>query len=76
MGQVISIQSDLTDGAHELCRPPDSWPDKGALEFRDVFMRYRKGLDPVLKGVSFTIAAGEKVRITPACKLFTDCRHD
>lgn len=32
-----------------------TWPAAGALEFRHVVMRYRPGLDPVLKGVSFKV---------------------
>ena len=42
--------------------PPPSWPESGALEFKDVEMAYRPGLPPVLKGVSFQVKPGEKVR--------------
>ncbi len=31
------------------------WPATGELEFREVWMSYRAGLDPVLKGVSFKV---------------------
>lgn len=31
-------------------RAPDAWPDKGALQYTDVWMRYRAELGPVLKG--------------------------
>ena len=41
--------------------PPPSWPEKGAIEFKDVEMAYREGLPLVLKGVSFDVKAGEKV---------------
>ncbi|KRX06387.1 P-loop containing nucleoside triphosphate hydrolase [Pseudocohnilembus persalinus] len=37
------------------------WPKQGCLEFKNVKMRYREGLDLVLKGLSFTINSGEKV---------------
>ncbi|KAI0701717.1 multidrug resistance-associated ABC transporter [Earliella scabrosa] len=43
--------------------PPPSWPDAGAIEFKDVEMAYRPGLPPVLKGVSFEVKPGEKVGI-------------
>jgi len=33
------------------------------IEYEDVWMRYRPELDPVLKGVSFTINSGDKVGI-------------
>lgn len=30
-------------------KPPPAWPAAGELEYRDVWMRYRDGLPPVLK---------------------------
>lgn len=42
--------------------PPSSWPEAGAIEFKDVELAYRPGLPPVLKGVSFQVKPGEKVR--------------
>ena len=30
-------------------KPPPEWPMQGVVEFRDVWMRYREGLPPVLK---------------------------
>lgn len=44
-------------------KPPDDWPYNGQIEYRDVWMRYRQDLDPVLKGVSFTVSAGDKIGI-------------
>jgi hypothetical protein len=32
------------------------WPSCGQLEYRGVVMRYRPGLDPVLRGVSFKVS--------------------
>lgn len=42
--------------------PPPSWPDKGAINFDNVELAYRKGLPLVLNGVSFDVQPGEKVR--------------
>ncbi|KAJ2774929.1 hypothetical protein IWQ57_000607 [Coemansia nantahalensis] len=44
-------------------RPDAQWPAQGALEFRDYSMRYREGLDLVLKGLSFSVQPGQKVGI-------------
>ena len=44
-------------------RVGDSWPETGDLEFERVRLRYRKGLDYVIKGISFKIKTGEKVAI-------------
>lgn len=41
--------------------PPPSWPEKGAVSFRNVKLAYREGLPLVLKDVSFDVKAGEKV---------------
>ncbi len=29
--------------------PPPAWPTEGVIQYQDVWMRYREGLDPVLK---------------------------
>ena len=41
----------------------EHWPTKGAIEFEDVSVRYRPGLELVLKGVSLVIDAGQKVGV-------------
>ncbi|KAE9399630.1 multidrug resistance-associated ABC transporter [Gymnopus androsaceus JB14] len=43
--------------------PPPSWPDKGAINFDNVELAYRKGLPLVLNGVSFDVQPGEKIGI-------------
>ena len=40
-----------------------NWPTAGAIQFKNVQMRYRPGLPLVLRGVSFDVAAGQKVGI-------------
>ncbi|KAJ5317887.1 hypothetical protein PENANT_c004G07627 [Penicillium antarcticum] len=44
-------------------RPTAGWPSQGAVEFNGYSTRYRPDLDPVLKEVSFSVKAGEKVGI-------------
>ena len=39
-----------------------AWPSKGAVEFRKYAIRYREGLDLVLKGIDLSVKGGEKVR--------------
>ncbi|NWR70013.1 MRP3 protein, partial [Centropus unirufus] len=43
--------------------PPEDWPSKGELEFVDYSVRYRKGLDLVLKGLNLQVHGGEKIGI-------------
>jgi len=45
--------------------PPSAWPSAGRIEFDNVVMGYRPGLPDVLKGISFTIAPGQKVISIP-----------
>ncbi|XP_035205921.1 multidrug resistance-associated protein 1-like, partial [Stegodyphus dumicola] len=40
-----------------------NWPRQGSVSFRDYKMRYRPGMELVLKGVDAEIAAGEKVGV-------------
>ncbi|OLN86882.1 ATP-dependent bile acid permease 2 [Colletotrichum chlorophyti] len=44
-------------------RPPKNWPSQGSVEFINYTTRYRKELDPVLRGLSFKINPKEKVGI-------------
>ncbi|XP_051653941.1 ATP-binding cassette sub-family C member 3 isoform X1 [Manacus candei] len=43
--------------------PPEDWPSKGELEFVNYSVRYRKGLDLVLKGINLQVHGGEKIGI-------------
>eukprot|EP00173_Palmaria_palmata_P005031 Plantae.Rhodophyta-Palmaria_palmata.ctg808.p1 GENE.Plantae.Rhodophyta-Palmaria_palmata.ctg808~~Plantae.Rhodophyta-Palmaria_palmata.ctg808.p1 ORF type:complete len:559 (+),score=116.80 Plantae.Rhodophyta-Palmaria_palmata.ctg808:177-1679(+) len=54
---AIQPENDLLEGGDVV------WPSEGVIDIRDVKMRYREGLDLVLKGVSLKIGAGEKVGI-------------
>ncbi|XDV45214.1 hypothetical protein PO909_013347, partial [Leuciscus waleckii] len=44
-------------------RPPPDWPPQGNVEFVDYSVRYREGLDLVLKNVSLKVKGGEKIGI-------------
>jgi len=47
----------------EDVKPDDDWPTEGAIEYEDVWMRYRPELDPVLRGVTFAVAPADKIGI-------------
>lgn len=42
---------------------PVSWPEMGRVEFKDFQVRYREGLELVLRGITFVVQGGEKVGI-------------
>ncbi|KAG2235533.1 hypothetical protein INT48_003096 [Thamnidium elegans] len=44
-------------------RPPTDWPSHGAIEVKDLQVKYAVDLEPVLKGISFSIKPKEKVGI-------------
>jgi ABC-type multidrug transport system fused ATPase/permease subunit len=44
-------------------RPPPGWPSAGKVEFKNVVMRYRPNLPPVLHGVTVEIRPMEKVGV-------------
>ncbi|KAI8979516.1 hypothetical protein BDF20DRAFT_906115 [Mycotypha africana] len=44
-------------------RPPAEWPSKGAVEVKDLEVRYAADLEPVLRGISFNIKPQEKVGV-------------
>ncbi|KAF9033283.1 P-loop containing nucleoside triphosphate hydrolase protein [Hymenopellis radicata] len=43
--------------------PSPEWPSQGAIEFRNVNLRYGDDLPPVLKNLSFSLKGGEKLGI-------------
>ena len=56
------IQEATWDSKDEQ-RPPNAWPDKGQITFDKYDMRYREGLDLVLKSISCDINSGERIGI-------------
>lgn len=44
-------------------RPPENWPASGAIEFENVVMSYRPDLPAVLKGLTLSVKAGERVGV-------------
>uniref|UniRef100_A0A1B6IAS6 ABC transporter domain-containing protein n=2 Tax=Homalodisca liturata TaxID=320908 RepID=A0A1B6IAS6_9HEMI len=44
-------------------KPKPEWPNQGVVQFQDYQVRYREGLDLVLRGVTCTINPGEKIGI-------------
>lgn len=59
--------SPLTDAKLEIQSPTSAvigtWPTDGRIEFRNVYLRYDKQGPPVLRGLSFSIEAREKIGI-------------
>ncbi|GAA5888140.1 hypothetical protein JCM5296_005447 [Sporobolomyces johnsonii] len=43
--------------------PPPAWPDQGAVSIKDIELRYRPELPPVLRNVSLDIRPGEKIGV-------------
>ena len=43
--------------------PPDAWPSEGRVEVERLVVGYAGDLPPVLRGVSFSVGAGERVGI-------------
>lgn len=60
-------RSDIIDqeAAHEIKdkKPPQEWPSRGAIEFKDIVMSYRPGLPNVLNHISMQIKGGEKIGV-------------
>ena len=40
-----------------------AWPVEGKVEFKDYQIRYREGLDLVIRGISLNVRGGEKIGI-------------
>uniref|UniRef100_A0A4W4EQU7 ATP-binding cassette, sub-family C (CFTR/MRP), member 3 n=1 Tax=Electrophorus electricus TaxID=8005 RepID=A0A4W4EQU7_ELEEL len=44
-------------------KPPNEWPPEGNVEFADYSVRYREGLELVLRNISLKVKGGEKIGI-------------
>ncbi|CDQ87889.1 unnamed protein product, partial [Oncorhynchus mykiss] len=44
-------------------KPSPDWPSQGKVEFLDYSVRYREGLDLVLKNLTLSVVGGEKIGI-------------
>ena len=53
------------EAPHEIkdAQPSPEWPAQGAIEFKDITMRYRPGLPLVIKGLTLSIRGGEKIGV-------------
>ncbi|KAF8318754.1 ABC protein [Clavulina sp. PMI_390] len=51
------------DETSTTSRVPPTWPERGDIEFDNVFVSYREGLPSVLQGISLHIRGGEKIGI-------------
>ena len=66
MERIKEYQDDLEQEAPYTLPeqdPKEGWPKYGQINFVDYKLRYRKGLDLVLKGIDAQINKGEKVGI-------------
>ena len=63
--RIIHYASEIEQEApHKVKDPaPPSWPFEGRIVMKDVVMKYRSELPPVLKGLSVVIAPGETIGI-------------
>uniref|UniRef100_A0A3B3UAQ0 ATP binding cassette subfamily C member 3 n=1 Tax=Poecilia latipinna TaxID=48699 RepID=A0A3B3UAQ0_9TELE len=44
-------------------KPPPEWPTQGNVEFNEYSVRYREGLDLVLRNITLSVKGGEKIGI-------------
>lgn len=67
--EYFGIETEPLDSApayvEELPVPP-TWPEKGAIEIRDLHLAYAENLPDVLDGITLSIRAGERVGIVGA----------
>ncbi|KAI0360140.1 P-loop containing nucleoside triphosphate hydrolase protein [Trametes cingulata] len=64
--RIVHYVNDLEQEPPHLIadrKPPAPWPSEGQIELKDVVLKYRPELPPVLKGLSMSVRPGEKVGI-------------
>ncbi|KAG2035930.1 ABC transporter [Suillus americanus] len=56
------VEQEATHEVEDSPAPAD-WPSRGEIVMKDVVMRYRPELPPVLKGLSMSLSPGEKIGV-------------
>lgn len=72
-GQLIPEDIKYRSENEHLFRPPNDWPAKGIIEFKNYTFRYRPELDSVLKNVTLHIRSEEKIGVIGRTGRFTFC---
>ncbi|KAI9483188.1 MAG: P-loop containing nucleoside triphosphate hydrolase protein [Benjaminiella poitrasii] len=60
---VEFMEMDQEAPAITQLRAPAEWPTKGKIDITDLEIRYAADLDPVLKGISFSVKPQEKIGV-------------
>ncbi|KAI8065795.1 P-loop containing nucleoside triphosphate hydrolase protein [Gongronella butleri] len=60
VSEYLEIDNELDNGS---VTPPEKWPSKGAIEIKNLKVRYDKDLDLVLRDVNVSIKPGERIGI-------------
>eukprot|EP00051_Salpingoeca_urceolata_P019849 m.293491 g.293491 ORF g.293491 m.293491 type:complete len:1641 (-) comp19492_c0_seq12:32-4954(-) len=61
--EYTEVESERLEPAPNTPKPPPNWPDQGHIEFRNVSMKYRPDLPPVLQDLSLDAQPSEKIGI-------------
>lgn len=59
VNQFTSLPKENTEGP----TPPKGWPQRARVVFKDLYLRYDKEAEPVLKNLNIIIESGWKVSI-------------
>lgn len=61
--KLVNVQNAVQEIEEGEQAVPPTWPNKGSIEFKEVFLRYRPTTDLALKGLNFKITPGVKVGV-------------
>lgn len=59
--QYIKLEKEDEIGSEIKKLPPQDWPSKGKITFKNTYLRYDPEGEPVLKNLNLVVEAGEKV---------------
>lgn len=62
IGEYMELEEEPADIVADK-RPPNNWPDKGAISVENVSLRYAPGLPKVIKNVTFEVKPNNKIGI-------------
>ena len=62
-GQLIRENGDEKHRNKTFIQPPQDWPSRGIIEFKNYTFRYQPELDPVLKNLNLRNDSNEKIGI-------------
>ena len=61
--EYSKLPQEIKDDDDQSRKPPENWPSKGKIVYKNVYLQYKDDSPPVLNDINFETESGEKIGI-------------